>query len=340
MKVILSLIFEPLSWLYALVTSLRNYAYDFGILKTNSSDLSVISIGNITVGGNGKTPAIISLVQYYQKMGRSPVVLTRGYGGSMSGPCQVNLTNSFLEVGDEPLLIKAETGVPVVLARSRTLGAKFIAKNKLGNLILLDDGMQHRALNRDLNLMLVDVSDPRWELNYLQAKLLPAGRFRESLKQGIKRVDQIILVNRSLVQVDWDICQRQATRLFGSSKKILCAELVLTGVTQILGQKEPLAATKVLAFSGIAAPQAFFSSLKSLGFEIIKQQAFRDHYQFTQKDLDQLIKAAAGSPIVCTTKDAIKLRGLSGTEQLFCLKTELKLHDYPDYKPNKLAIKE
>ena len=181
-----------LSAIYNLLTKVRNLLYDKGILSSYKSNLKVISVGNISVGGTGKTPLVIYLSKILKDKGYKPVVLSRGYKGSIKGPHLITDTNTYHEVGDEPLLIKNLASVPVVIAKKRVKGAKIIEELKLGDIIILDDGFQHRALKRDLDIVCIDASSEESVSKFFTDKLMPAGRLRESRASGLKRANAVV----------------------------------------------------------------------------------------------------------------------------------------------------
>ena len=173
--------FTVLSKLFQVGVEVRNYLFDVGLRKQAKSKLPVISIGNITVGGSGKTPVSALMVETLIELGKKPVLLSRGYGGSSKGPTLVKVETTAKLVGDEALMQARGFNfeIPVVISRKRSLGAKFIEENNLGDIIVLDDGFQHRMLSRDLDIVVLDISEKNFETRFKLGRMLPAGRFRE-----------------------------------------------------------------------------------------------------------------------------------------------------------------
>ena len=313
-----------LSLIYGLIMAARNVAYDHGLIASYSVNLPIWVAGNATVGGNGKTPFCIGLANFLKERGKSPVILTRGYGRKTTGLLLVNNQSSPEEVGDEPVLIYAETGLPVVVCADRYAGARYIEQNKLGDLILLDDALQHRRLHRDRNFLLIDVSRKDWLNTYQECKLLPWGFFRENFKRLLKRIDSICLINRSLQPVDWADTKAELAHLLGGHQPlIICGQLESCGIRNILKAEQELEPQAVCLVAAIAEPGGFISSVEKLGFVIQDQILFKDHHSFTQKDIQEINERAAGLPVVSTAKDAVKLRKFDAVNNFYQLNVKL-----------------
>lgn len=171
-----------LSKIFWLVTEIRNWLFDKGLLKVTKVTLPVISVGNIHVGGTGKTPTVIFLASELKKQGLNPVVLSRGYKGRLKGPHLISDSDTYIDVGDEPILIRRKTKLPIVVSKNRVKGAKYIEKMKIGDVIILDDGFQHRWLFRDIDILILPSET---------GDLLPLGMLREDIKHKA-RADIII----------------------------------------------------------------------------------------------------------------------------------------------------
>ena len=189
-------VLSALSVLYGCGVLLRNRLYDSKVFKTYRSALPVISIGNLTVGGNGKTPLCHFLAEQLRERGMQPVILSRGYGGSLRGPHRVTDSDTPDLVGDEPLLLSFLCRVPVYVSRSRVAGVQLIEQQKTGNIVILDDGFQHRALHRDLDVISSFVGTPQAIENLVEGQLLPLGRFREDRDEGLARATLLVLAER------------------------------------------------------------------------------------------------------------------------------------------------
>ena len=271
----LSRLLAPLGRLYgASVEWKRGHATPY------RSAAAVICVGNLSVGGTGKTPIAIEIARRLQAKARAPVFLTRGYGGRLHGPIQASLDNSAAAVGDEPLLLRQ--AAPVVVARDRGQGAHLA--EHLGDTIVMDDGHQNFVLQKDLSLIVVD-----GETGFGNRRVLPAGPLRESVAQGLSRADAVIVVGDGEVDLE------------GFARPVLRAHLVQQGAA--------LAGTPVIAFAGIGRPDKFFHALERQGAQIVAAQPYADHHAYTQSEIARLkSKARAqGAQLVTTEKDFVRL---------------------------------
>lgn len=279
-----------LSTLFATGVRARNALYDRGTLRARRLQGPTISVGNLSVGGAGKTPFVILLGQLLQARGIIFDVLSRGYGRASRGVGFVAAKGSPREFGDEPLLIARHLGVPVVVGEDR-YAAGVAAEQKFGpRLHVLDDGFQHRALARDFDIVLVTGDD-------LHDKLLPAGRLREPLA-ALRRADAVVL--SSAVKAEDLPLQKQ---LVWRTRRDI-----------VLG--DPPAAP--VAFCAIARPKQFFLQLRFVGCEPAAEAAFRDHHTYTDsdiRDLLQLRERCQAGGFVTTEKDAINLGDLASRLQ-------------------------
>ncbi len=312
----------PISSVYGSVASVRNAAYDRWLLTTQRSPLPVLCVGNVTVGGSGKTPFTAYLAEHLVAVGKRPCVLTRGYGGKYSGPYHVSSSDDARRVGDEALLHAAHLdkfGVSVVIAKERSLGASYIAAHDLGDIIILDDGYQHRRLERDFNILLLDVSTEESIAHWLNGDILPLGRLRESLSQALERANCVVFVNRLPSQND-EVAQLAPYLRIGDALPKFQLNLKPSHVVDVAsGQRFSLASLDnrfASALTAIANPSHFFKLLDTLGVKREKNIAYRDHHQFTQKEWDKALRQGNGL-VVTTAKDAVKLRRFVGkTNQL------------------------
>ena len=285
----------------------------------------VISIGNITVGGTGKTPATIAVAEEAQKRGMKPVILTRGYKGRAKGPCLVTRGEgpllSVKDAGDEPVLMAERLkGVPIVKGSNRFEAGMFALRElhigdpeRKTHLFILDDGFQHRGLYRDKDIVLIDAGDP-----FGNGMLLPFGRLREPIK-SLKRADIIVLT-----RVGGDIGKKggkeddviNVVRHYNQGSALFLAGHTPLSCTLRSGREEPagwLSGKKVFGFCALASPDAFRRTLRELGAEILGFRAYRDHYQYTREDISRIKTEAQQSGagwIVATEKDIIKTRNL------------------------------
>ena len=274
---------NPISAPFAAAVWLRNKLYDRGAFKVHKLSKPVVSIGNISVGGSGKTPFVITLGGLLKERGIEFDVLSRGYGRNSKETVMVDPEGSPNQFGDEPLLIARKLRIPVIVGANRyQAGLLAEAKFPQGKLHLLDDGFQHRRLHRDFDIVLVQPAD-------FEDTLLPVGRLRESFS-ALRRADATV------VQPETNLPQRyrNITAVWRARKNI-----------QFL-----LPMSRVVAFCGIARPQQFFSGLRKLGMELADTIAFRDHHRYSQSDVDRLVQIKTRSQakgFITTEKDAINL---------------------------------
>lgn len=290
----------PLSGLYALVTGLMRWSYRLGIQRAYRAPVPVMVIGNITVGGTGKTPLIIHLVKYLQRDCQLHVgVISRGYGGHAPFPKLVNAQSTPDQVGDEPVLIVQQTGVPMAVAPNRQAAIEcLLAKHPEIELILSDDGLQHLALARDIEWIVLDAArglGSGW--------LLPAGSLRESAK---RLASSTVLMHG------------QSNAAF--QMQLVAQPLQPLNPMQQHDQFAPSVGDRVHAVAGIGHPARFFQQLRALGFVVI-EHAFADHHDYVAAD----VAFSDGLPMVTTGKDAVKLFGLGVTG--WVLPVEARLSD-------------
>ena len=300
----------PFSWLYGLAVTARNWAYDRGLLRQDSAGVPVLSVGNITAGGTGKTPLVEYLVRYLVASGRHPAVISRGYRRLSQGVVVVSdgrsMRSDAAAGGDEPVQMARKLGsVPVVVAERRSAGAQVAVHDLHADVLVLDDGFQHRSLKRDLNILVVDA---RKALN--REPLLPTGMRREPLS-AIRRADMIVLskVEPDTGPVRW--LDSVAEFIPGPP---VTSRVVQAGFFRLLDQEEisitELLSDPVLAFSGIADHAGFLHSLQGLGLTIAEDMRFRDHHRYDRGDiirLRALLADSGASLFVTTEKDAVRL---------------------------------
>jgi tetraacyldisaccharide 4'-kinase len=306
----LALLLAPFSLLYGLIVMLRNRLFDRGSVKSERLPCRVISIGNLTVGGTGKTPMVIHLARMLREQGYRPAVLSRGYGGTSKHP--VNVVSKGAgplmgqsEAGDEPVLIaKALTGIPVLTGPRRALTGNWALKNLDADVLILDDGFQHRHLFRDINIVLLNAVSP-----FGNGRLLPGGPLREPLG-ALKRADVIIATGTQ----DDVAAGRPLALPEGIQAPIFRCYYQPRDFVQGAPEKAfPTAfvkGKKICAFAGIGNPMAFLKTLRALGAEVAVFMPFPDHHRYKPADVT-LIAARArqyqAEMIVTTEKDAIKI---------------------------------
>jgi len=284
----------PFSALFALVSALRRLAYRQGWLASVAVGVPVVIVGNITAGGSGKTPLTIWLVNHLRARGFRPGVVSRGYGGAARGCVVVQPDSLPAEVGDEPLLIRIKTGVPVVVGRDRVAAARtLLARHPGVDVIVSDDGLQHYRLQRDLELAVIDAAT-----GLGNGCLLPAGPLREPVSR-LASVDAVVQVVRGDapsrdVPGAWRVDYRTgpAWRLRAPQDRL---------PVSVLPARDWLAAT------GIGRPHGFFDMLAAQGLRF-SPRAFADHHAFQPQDLP------ADAAVLMTEKDAVKCLSFAGAD--------------------------
>jgi tetraacyldisaccharide 4'-kinase len=281
----------PLTPLYGAAVAAKNAAYDHGLIRQKKLRGPVVSIGNLSTGGGGKTPFAISLAMLLAESGMAVDVLSRGYGRSSGAVERVDAsaTSTSERFGDEPLLIAREAALPVYVGPQR-YDAGLLAEREAVNLPrlhLLDDGFQHRQLARDLDIVLLHRDD-------LRARLLPAGHLREPLS-SLGRADVIVL-------------REEDRALAADIRRYLQPNAVIWHVRRELQLQS--AAGKSVAFCGIARPEEFFADLRAMGADIVDTLAFPDHHAFNTDDLQRIgqrVKTSGATRILTTAKDMTRL---------------------------------
>lgn len=297
--------------LYELAVRTRLALYHTGLLKTYRLKSPVLSVGNLTAGGTGKTPCVAFLAGFLREEGHHVAILSRGYKRRSKGRIEVSNGEEILcgppAAGDEPyLLARACPGVRVVVDSDRYAAGSWLAERSAVTLFILDDGFQHIRLARDLNLALIDATEPL-------AGLLPAGRLREPVS-GLRRADAVI-VTRCDGQVDRSALERRI--LAFARLPIFYAYHEMTKMRRLAEgetiKAASLAGRRVAAFSGIARPESFIADLTKLGIEIAERFEFPDHHRYRADEFQRIIKSAreaAVDAVVTTEKDAANLQEL------------------------------
>lgn len=292
-------VLSPLSLVFAGIVALRVKAYQWRLFKSYASTHTVVVVGNITVGGTGKTPLVIALVRQLQQQGRQVVVISRGYGRQSSGLIDIQAHTTAQECGDEPLLIFQATRAPVIVASRRIEAAQYVEQQYPHSLIICDDGLQHYALQRDVEIAVID-----GQRGFGNRRLLPAGPLREPLSR-LQHVDFTVVNGDNTVAIDaytMRVCPVYVTHL-SSQRTIALADLASMGPW--------------LAMTALANPQRFFDNLRGLSL-CFTQRVFPDHYFFKANDV------ISDRPIMVTCKDAVKLRGLA-VDHVYVLHVQAEL---------------
>lgn len=279
----------PLSLLFGLITALRRQLYRAGLLRAWRAPVPVIVIGNITVGGTGKTPVTLAVVEQLRQAGWRPAIVSRGYGGDADYPCRVLPDSPAAEVGDEPLLLARRSGVPVVVDPLRARAVRHVLAETDSNVIVCDDGLQHYALARDVEIVVID-----GQRGLGSGWLLPAGPLREGMSR-LASADAIV-INGTWSRPEPVPAHAHVMSLLPGSWQPLAADTP---------QQPPQPPATVHAMAGIGHPPRFFAQLRQAGFTVI-EHPFPDHHAYTVDELHFTPPA----PLVMTEKDAVKCRGL------------------------------
>ncbi len=294
---------NALASMYGLGVRAHNALYNRGTLTQQRLQGPVISVGNLSVGGAGKTPFVLLLGDLLKSRGVKFDVLSRGYGRKRSGIAMVDPGGAAADFGDEPLLIARRLGIPVVVAEDRYEAGTF-AEQKVGpQLHLLDDGFQHRSLYRDFDIVLLTPEDAR-------DRLLPAGRLREPLS-SLARADAVVLASGA------------SPDAFPVKEKLVWR--VRRGI------ELKAAPTRPVVFCGIARPKNFLLQLRTAGVEPAAEAFYRDHHAYTESDVRDLIgvrQRSEADGFITTEKDAINLGAfLSALQPLTVVPVKMELND-------------
>ena len=329
----LHIFFYLLSLPYGAAVRARNRLFDLGVLRQDNVGCPVVSVGNLTAGGTGKTPMAIQVAGMLRDRGLRPAVLSRGYGGKSTASVLVvsdgrQTLAGADEAGDEPVLIARRLrGIPVLAGAKRTLSAAYARENFGADVLVLDDGFQHRWIRRDLDIVLLDSRKPLGN-----GFLLPRGPLREP-PESLERAGVVVFTRSE------DLPGPMDTGLSGllSGRLMLRTRIRPIALIGIDGAEFPLsflAGKRVFAFAGIARPESFRQTLEDLGAVVAGFQALPDHHRFCAEDLRQIERACSetGAEILLTTeKDGVKLSGpVPFSRRLLCLAIETEILEGTD----------
>lgn len=335
MKAANSLILPPFSALYSLATRLRLAAYRRHLFSVTNLNAPVISVGNMTTGGTGKTPLVEWVCRVIADQGKRVCVLTRGFRRqNPSEQVVVSDGNKILadvsEAGDEPLLLaKNLIGVAAVVCNSnRAVAGNWAINNLQSEVFVLDDGFQHLRLARDLNIVTIDVTNP-WG-----GGLLPYGHLREPLS-GLARADCVVLT-RTEEPAELAPLIETVQKIVGPTVPVFHSRMRTSGWRDLNGddvRQASLISQPVGAICGVGNPESFFNHLRREGFELVFERAFPDHYNYQLADVDKVVaqaKQKGARSILTTAKDAVKLSALQFEIPCYVLEIKISIAEEAD----------
>jgi tetraacyldisaccharide 4'-kinase len=301
---------NPLTGLYSAANALRNKMFDRGVLSWRRLQQPVVSVGNLSVGGAGKTPFVIALGEILKARGIRFDVLSRGYGRKTRGVLVVDPAGTAKDFGDEPLLIARRLDVPVIVGEGRYDAGRVAEQKFQQQLHILDDGFQHRSLARNFDIVLMTERD-------FDDRLLPSGRLREPLS-SLQRADAIVL------PMDFSAQNATIERLALQGKSIwrMQREIVV-----------PAAPPAPIVFCGIARPQQFFAQVRAAGILPAAEVEFRDHHAYDKNDIGRLLAMRGklnGAGFLTTEKDALNLGPLQAALEPCAVAALTIALDHPD----------
>ncbi|MGQ9454507.1 MAG: tetraacyldisaccharide 4'-kinase [Armatimonadota bacterium] len=321
----------PLSSIYS--TGLAGYLwlYSTGLRKRYRLPTSVISVGNLTFGGTGKTPVVEKICLALAERGISVAVLSRGYGGHHSNPLVVSdghtIMASVEECGDEPLaLARSMPGIPILVGKNRCVVGKLACEKFNPHVIVLDDGFQYWQLHRDLDIVVVDAKRP-----FGSGYVMPMGDLREPIS-GLRRASVVLLNNADPAGMAIAQLRHRISKLAPESIILTCRRRprTLLGCDGSKIDLSWLRERRVLAFCGIGSPKSFFETIDSLGAQVCDVVTFPDHHRYTKSDFEHVEarRISCGADIlITTTKDAVRIKSAGEMRNLYVLDIELEIDD-------------
>ncbi|MDC1356078.1 tetraacyldisaccharide 4'-kinase [Pseudomonadota bacterium] len=303
-----SFLLFPFSVVWIIVSLIKK-----NFIKRYKSNLKVICVGNLSIGGTGKTPFAIKTFKVLEILGFKPVFLTRGYKGIEKGPIEVNNVHDYKDVGDEALLL-SKVGTTVI-SSNRCLGAKYIEglENKF-DVIIMDDGLQNYQLEQDIRILLIDK-----KLLFGNGFCIPAGPLRESTRPGLKKIDAIVFTgDNEIKDVNLDLID---------NIEIFDADLKVTDNPKIKH-------FNYLAFCGLANPMKFYNILKENNFKVALTKSFPDHYKYNNKEMKKLRQEAKSKnlKLITTEKDYVKIEDNENIINVLPIEIKLSTKDEDRFK--------
>ncbi len=332
------MILVGVSLAYQAGVHLRLWLYQKGLLKQKTLPCFVISVGNIVVGGTGKTPMAVYLAERLRKMGKKPVVISRGYRGDYKKDCLIvsdgkNILSTAAESGDEPFMMAKRNTFPVVIGKDRFTAGCMAIKSFHPDVIILDDGFQHLKLKRDMDLLLLDYENP-----FGNERFLPAGRLREAPEISSQRTDAVILTrcpqkdeNKTLLSRIKQIFTNHPCFRTQHVPYICQHVSQMTSVSTAQMTLQDLEGKNAILFSGIAKNASFYNAMKGLGVNILDHLEFKDHYRYKGSDILRINKTAQAvnaDVILTTEKDWVKIsRDMEWKKDVIVMGVNLQFKD-------------
>lgn len=306
---------EFASLFYGAGSAFKNFLYDKAILKPTKVDATVISVGNLTTGGVGKTPVVAEIAKYFAANGEKVAIISRGYGGKLSNK-NINVISDGSKLyynsemaGDEPYMLAEQTGVIVVTSRNRVKASIYAIKTFGVTKIILDDGFQHRKLHRDLDIVLMDSVK-----GFGNEKLLPAGPLREGM-EAFDRVGCLVVVSKN---TEHSRAEKLA-KIMGKKLKLksLVCRTEPDYVYNLKTGEKLTEGSDITAVCAIGQPQQFFDFLKN--YNVLNTLAYEDHHLYTKTEISSI-----DGNVVVTEKDAVKIKGF-GLDNVYALKLKVNI---------------
>ena len=321
----MQILLKILSLIYGSVIFIRNKLYDLNILKSKKAEgVEVICIGNIVAGGTGKTPAVQYFVKKYLNEGKKVGILSRGYKGKRKEDLLLvrndkEILATSAESGDEAYLHALNLKVPVAVSKDRYKGAVYLRDVCKVDIIIMDDGFQHRKLTKDKNIILIDATNPFGGNDYL-----PKGRLRESL-ESLKRADELVITKSNYINNE--SLEKIKQKLLKYGKKISVATFSEENFYNMNGEEKELSIVKdkkILIFSSIANPKIFYETVKSLEPSEIEEIKFEDHHLYKLEEIKNISEKGKNCDYIVTTeKDIVKIN--EKIDKLLILKMGFKI---------------
>lgn len=318
----------PISWIYGLIILIRNLCYNFGLFTPFKFDVPIISVGNITMGGTGKTPLVIYIAKLLINSGKQPGIVSRGYGRYSKGTIVVHdgvkLLKDVRQSGDEPYLISKElNNTPVIVSKCRKTAIQNLLKLFAVDIIIMDDAFQHRKVYRNLDIITISSYDKA--SNY---HMLPWGVLREHLG-NIKRAQQVIYTKTD--KFNNPIIHNKLRYHIKDSHICSIIQPIIIKINKTEFYKTNLKDARVFAFCGIGTPESFFAAAHELELTIIDKRIFHDHKQYTKTILEKLsvqIKNSNCEIVITTEKDMVKLpRSFIEEFEFYIIKINIVFND-------------